>query len=214
MRKNHLIYTVFLFCLLLNSCGFLEQRLNVPTAAPAKSQPIQEKSVRTAAKPPRSDNKFLRQKQQIHHLLEGTDFLAALDLIRQEVGRGIGEKELQEEYLSALNGVIDQGEAALIEHHPEQAGLLFRAALDHFPKAAELSRNADLTPSALNVKINLCVDKLMENGIIAYRVGNLGKAIEEWQKISSFYPQHQASQKAIRTANVQLANLKKIESDQ
>ena len=214
MRKNHLIFPLFLLCLLLNSCGILEHRLSKPKAAPVESKNIKKKPVSSATKSPRADSRPLVQKQQINRLLEATDFPAALVLIRQEVGRGIGEKDLQEQYLSALNGTIDLGESALTAHHPKQAGLMFRVALNNFPKAAELTGKADLTSSALNEKINLCADKLMENGLVAYRTGNLSKAIEEWQKISSFYPQHQASQKAIQTANIQLANLKKIEIDQ
>jgi len=214
MKTNDLIYPLLLLCLLLNSCGILEHRQHLPGVAPTEPQPIRKNPIRTVTTPPRTDSRSLVQKQQINHFLAVKDFPAALILIRQEVGRGIGEKDLQEEYLSALNGAIDQGESALTLNNPQQAGQMFRAALNNFPKVAELTRSADLTPAALNEKINLCADKLMENGIIAYRVGNLSQAIEEWKKISSFYPQHQASQKAIQTANIQLVNLKRIETDQ
>ena len=214
MKTNYLIFPLLLACLLLNSCDFLEHRLNRPTAVPVETRQTESKPVRTATKPPSAKSKYLEQKQHVARLLEAKDFPAALDLITREVEQGTDEKQLQKEYLSALNGAIAQGESALAEQNPQQAGLLYRAALNNFPKTAELSRNSELPPSALTEKIELCANKLMEDGLKEYRVGNLNKAIEEWQKISSFYPHHKASQKAIQTANVQLANLKKIETDQ
>jgi tetratricopeptide (TPR) repeat protein len=219
MRINYLLFPLLLLCLLLNACGFLESRLNLHPVASTKPHPIvkknsEQKPAKTVRKPPRTHSKAVADKEKLNRLLEATDYLAALALIRQELGRGIGENELRVESLSAINGAISQGESALAGNNPEQAGLLFRAARDNFPETAELDRNTGLTPLELDAKINLCADKLMVAGIIAYRAGNLGKAIEQWQKIFAFQPQHQASQKAILTANIQLANLKQIETDQ
>ena len=44
----------------------------------------------------------------------------------------------------------------------------------------------------------------MEQGLMNYRAGKLDDAIKVWEKIIVFAPQHQASQKAIQTAFVQL----------
>lgn len=213
MRINYLFLPILLLCLLLNACGILENQLNTHSVEMAKQQEQGKVPTKTTTTS-HTDNNVLVKKQDINRLLQELDFLAALTLIRQEVERGASEKELQEEYLSALNGAISQGEDALTGHDPEQAGLLFRATLENLPKDAKLCRGTGLTAPLLEAKINLCADKLMEAGIIAYRTGNLNKAIEEWQRITSFHPRHQASQKAIQTANVQLANLKQIKTGQ
>jgi hypothetical protein len=53
----------------------------------------------------------------------------------------------------------------------------------------------------------------MERGLAAYRSGDLDQAITDWKLIRAFAPEHQASRKALQTAEIQLANLKKVRAE-
>jgi hypothetical protein len=68
-----------------------------------------------------------------------------------------------------------------------------------------------MAPESLEEKILFCADQLMEQGLVQYRQGRLSEAIGIWEKIKEFAPGHSASQNAIRTADIQLTNLKKID---
>lgn len=54
---------------------------------------------------------------------------------------------------------------------------------------------------------------MMQRGLIDYRKGNLSDAITIWKEILKLNPDHTEAKQALRTATVQLKNLKKIESD-
>ncbi|MDX2480260.1 MAG: hypothetical protein QNK24_07975 [Desulfuromusa sp.] len=156
---------------------------------------------------------LLRKKTELNNLLEKRDFLTALLAAVEGIKQGVQEEELTREYLSALNGVVEQGGLQLDANHPDQAGLLFRAALNSYPKDVELVTGAELTTEELETSIALCAKMLMERGLTAYRSGELNDAIGLWKRVLEFDPQHQASQKAIQTVSTQLTNLKKITDD-
>jgi hypothetical protein len=215
MRKMTIFSPFFLLTLLaLISCGHLDRRPQAQQASPDRAG---------APEPGAKDSKVLtseqeserlsQKKDEINRRLDAREFLAALKETKREVNRGTPEKDLAPEYLLALNGVIVLGQSQLIKDNPGQAGLLFRAGLDSFPKDPDLASAVDLTPAELEAKIEFCADKLMEKGLIAYRVGNLNDAIEVWKQAFAFHPRHQPCLNAIQTAYTQLKNLKSITDD-
>ncbi len=150
-------------------------------------------------------------KEEINLLLEQQNPLAALTMIHQMVEDGPPEITLSSEYLRALQGVLQHAEKLMEKGDYNEAGSRFKAALDRYPRDAELVALAPLSSEQLKARIDACADQLMEDGLRAYRTGDLKTAIGTWEKILSFQPQHEASQKAIHTAALQLTNLKTLE---
>ena len=234
MRTTTICYpAILLALLLLTSCARLESLLKEQHGTPGAQVPaVAKKQVPSVAKKnevrpaitvvkddkalaiKRERERLAQKKEEINLRLEAGDFPAALEEIRREAGRGTPESDLAAEILPALNGAIAQAESQLQGNNPAQAGLLYRASLDGFPRDPELAAKVKLTAPELETKIGLCADKLMEKGLSAYRIGNLNDAIEIWKQVLVFQPQHQASQNAIQTAYTQLQNLKSITADQ
>jgi cytochrome c-type biogenesis protein CcmH/NrfG len=52
----------------------------------------------------------------------------------------------------------------------------------------------------------------MEAGLVAYRSGEFAAAIDIWQQVLEFNPQHQAAKDSIQTTERQLVNLKALDS--
>jgi tetratricopeptide (TPR) repeat protein len=215
MRKMAISSPFFLLILLfLISCGLLDSRPKDQQGSPDRANALEPGARDSKALARRQENERLSQKkEEINRRLDAREFYSALEEIRREVNRGTPEKDLAPEYLLALNGVIVQGQFQLKEDNPGRAGLLFRAGLDSFPKDPDLASTVDLTSAELEAKIDFCADKLMEKGLIAYRVGNLNDAIEVWKQALAFHPQHQPCLNAIQTAYTQLKNLKSITDD-
>jgi tetratricopeptide (TPR) repeat protein len=150
-------------------------------------------------------------RQNIRQQLAAENYPAALALIRAS---GLSEAELAEEVGRALKGVLTQAEGFLQKDLPEKAGPLYRAALDGYPKTPAGAARIETNPAGITAGIETCADRLMERGLAAYRSGDLDQAIEEWKLIHVFAPRHQASRQALQTAEVQLANLKKMRTEQ
>jgi len=209
--------------LLLTSCGFLQGELKAPPAAsesasaPGKAGTVQ---VRSSASQSKASGKigesekppFDRKAIDVH--LGKGEYREALQGLTQGARRGIPEKDLLPEYLLCLNGAIEKAQALLSESDPAQAGLLFRVVLDAYPRDSDIVASADLQPAELEGVLKVCADQLMDKGLVAYRAGNMGQAIDIWKQALIFYPTHQSCQMAIQTTYAQLANLQKITADQ
>jgi len=177
-----------------------------PPASPPPSTvdvvPEQQKPVEDPVAAPR---------QKIRQQLAADDSLAALTLI---LASGLPETEFADEYVRALKGVLNQAEGLLQKDLPEKAGPLYRAVLNGYPKKSAVAARVGMSPDDIATGIETCADRLMERGLADYRSGNLDQAIRTWKQIHVFAPRHQASRKALQTAEVQLANLKKVRGEQ
>jgi hypothetical protein len=149
-------------------------------------------------------------RQNIRQQLAAENYPSALALIQAS---GLSEGELAEEFGRALKGMLNQAEGFLQKDLPGKAGPLYRAALDGYPKTPAVAARVETNPAGITAGIDTCADRLMERGLAAYRSGDLEQAIKEWKLIHVFAPRHQASRQALRTAEVQLANLKKVRTD-
>lgn len=207
MRKITFFYPIVLLALFsLAACATVE---------PWSESPTDKAVVKDGKDLAKQQEKklVLHARKEIRRQLDTGEFLSALEMIKQEVKRGTAANELTVEHLKALNGAIGLGETRLAENHTDQAGLLFRTALDNSPKDHGQASNVRLSRKELESKIEICAEKLMSKGLTAYRAGDLGSAIEVWKKIIAFHPQHQACNNAIKTAEMQRATLKKLGSD-
>jgi hypothetical protein len=108
-------------------------------------------------------------RKKVDCLLAKKDFPAALDLIQQEGSRGVPESILEDEYLQALNGTLEQAENSMKEGHPGQAGILYRSALAGLPLDEAQVRRTRLSFPEIQAKIENCANLLMEKGLMAYR---------------------------------------------
>lgn len=149
-------------------------------------------------------------RQEIGQQLASENYRSALEMVRKEVRGGVPEAALAEEYGRALNGVLSTAERYRTGGMPEKAGELFRLAHEKFPETATVSKRVSLTSPEIKVRIEACADQLMERGLVAYRGGDLDGAIKTWKMIHTFDPRHQASRKALETAEIQRVNLEKV----
>ena len=200
IQFNHAI-GVTLLLIFLTACSVQRHK-----TVPAEAGRIETKMIDRV--PP------VTPKEEINMLLEQQPPHVALATIHQMVENGVPESTLSSEYLKALQGVLKHAEKLMAKGVYSEAGNSFKAALDLYPREAELIEMVPLSIEQIKARIDNCADQLMEDGLLAYRTGDLKTAIGTWEKILSFQPQHEASQKAIHTAALQLNNLKTLEQKQ
>lgn len=150
-------------------------------------------------------------KQRLQPLLAESDQQAALKLIRREVNTGLAEQSIAGEYLLALNGIIDRSRVLMKQGEYSLAGQLLQTAQEAYPESSELAKHARLPLEELKDWRTRCADALMEQGLVAYRREDLDGALNIWQQILVFDPEHPAASKAVRTTEMQLANLRRME---
>lgn len=205
MNVRRCLLPILAVLLLMNSCRSLPVSDPLPVVKPA---PVAIDSVPPASPPAKPAGPSLRQK--IQQQLAADNAPAALAMI---LTSGLPEAELAEEYGRALNGVLNKADELARREQPEKAGPLYRAALDGYPKTPAVAARVGTSSAKIEAGIDSCADRLMEHGLLAYRGGDLEQAIRTWKLIHGFAPQHQASRKALQTAEVQLANLKKVRAE-
>jgi tetratricopeptide (TPR) repeat protein len=190
--------------LAVSACGSLRM--------PAFLSPAPDTVPAPTAAPTESQAALQGARQSARQNLAAGRYGTALEGLRRERESGTAEKALAAEYLEALNGVLDQAGHDLERDEPALAGPQYQAALQAYPHSSALAAEASLSRQQVSAKLKECADRLMDRGLTAYRSGDLDKAIEIWKQIGVFCPDHQASMQALRTAEVQLANLRKIHS--
>ena len=118
---------------------------------------------------------------------------------------------MEKEYLLAINGLIAAGEEALSHGDYTVAGQSFRLALDSYPVPPSLRGKVRRNQPQLRKQLETCANRLLEQGLMAYRSDNLDNAIRRWKEIVVFDPGHKEALKAIETATVQLRVLQDME---
>jgi tetratricopeptide (TPR) repeat protein len=196
--------TIFyiLTTLALTACAILPQEVTAPEKN--LQAPIEGFDLFT------QDN--TRVQQQARQLLVEQDYLGTIKLIQNEIGKGIDEQFLAEEYLQAVNNGLDQANTLMEQGHYPKAALLLKAVQDSYPQSLKLQRQVASSPAQLTNKINICTEKLMEAGLVAYRSGEFATAIDVWEQILAFNPNHQAAQDSVQTTQLQLSNLESMNS--
>jgi tetratricopeptide (TPR) repeat protein len=151
-------------------------------------------------------------QQHARQLLDAQDYIGTINFIQDGRNKGAGEKILSEEYLQAANSSLDQADALMKKGDYPGAAILLKTVQDGFPQSLELQQQVTTSPTQLTDKIDLCTEKLMEAGLIAYRSGELARAIKFWEQILEYNPQHQDARNSIQTTQLQLAKLRTLNS--
>ncbi|MGK2905382.1 MAG: tetratricopeptide repeat protein [Desulfuromonadales bacterium] len=163
---------------------------------------------------PRHNNQRAQQQtqQRARQLLDAQDYTGTIYFIQDELSKGLDEQALAKEYLQAVNASLVEAELLMKQGHYQRAALLFKTVRDSDLRSLELQQQITASPTQLTDKINLCTEKLMDAGLVAYRSGDFAKAIDSWEQVLKFNPQHQAAQNSIQTTQLQLAKLKALNS--
>ena len=205
----------FLLCLVV-SCNFLQEHVGGSTEQKAAVKEPASATETSTAKEPKKSSVVSSQpanRQKITRLLADDQYLEALAVIRQSSHEGATEREFGGAYRETLIGLVKQADALLDAEDYGSAGLRYRALLENFPGDRESAGNNLPSVGQVTSRIDLCAEKLMEQGLASYRSGQLQDAIATWQKILVFCPQHQAGLNAIQTARTQLSNLQKLNAN-
>jgi len=203
IRINSYMLTALLSIVTLTACGTLPQEVkDLPKRGtePELTESLDTSSQRTS-----------QALRQAHQLLSMQDYTGTINLIQEEIHKGANEQSLAKEYLLAANHNLNQANALMEPGDYQKAGLLFKTVQDSYPRSHELQEQLPASPEQLADKINLCMEKLMEAGLTAYRTGEFVTAIDVWQQVLEFNPQHQAAQDSIQTTKLQLSNLKTLD---
>ena len=195
------ILTVLLSMVTLTACGILphegKELIELPNVQTADQ--IKQNTTRT--------------REQARRLLSQKDYIGTIDLIQKELRKGVDEKVLSKEYLQAANTSLSQADTLMKGGHYSEAALLLRTVLGSYPRSLKLQEQVAASPAQIKVKIDLCSDKLMEAGLLAYRSGELTASVNIWQQILEFDPQHKAAQNSIQTTQQQLSKLKALNNN-
>ncbi len=151
-------------------------------------------------------------RQQARQLLAKQNYISTINLIQDEIRKGIDEQVLAKEYIQAANGCLAQADTLIKRGDYPKAALLLKTVRESYPKSIELQQQMAASPTQLTDKINLCTEELMEEGLIAYRSGEFATAINHWEQVLAFNPGHQAAQSSIQTTQLQLSNLRSMDS--
>ena len=121
-----------------------------------------------------------------------------------------GHPGVEENFSAALEGLKKSGDDAQRLGRPEEAGKRWMGALGFLSHPALKGRLLSFAKGDLKTGIDKQSDKLMEKGLADYREGRLESAIATWRQILAYDPSHEEASKSLRTATIQLENLKKI----
>jgi tetratricopeptide (TPR) repeat protein len=142
-------------------------------------------------------------------LAEGS-LAEAYDVLREALRGDVTETALADIYIEVENRLLDKAARVEGEGRFDEAGRVYRMALDLYPKSSQLQSALVMRKEAIRSKIDGCANELMKSGLVAYREGELAEAVAVWEKIAPFYPDYSPSEVAIKTAKQQIENLERL----
>lgn len=151
-------------------------------------------------------------RKKVASLLEKRNYRRAIELMgdRNQLNRPVAGME--KEYILAVNGLLEAGEAALNRGDCAVAGHAFKWALDAYPAEPSLRRNIRWNPKKVKKHMETCSNRLMDQGLQEYRRGDLESAIRTWKGIIAFNAGHKEARKAIETATIQMRSLQNLDT--
>ena len=190
--KKILLPTLLFLAIVLNACISPPGKDKTTTPKDKSPSEILPKSTETSKtiqeSKPSQTKKF---QKSVHSYFKVGDYPQAPDMIVQAVNKGIPEKSLGENYV-----------------------IIFKKGQTANPKSKPLIIQINLSEKKIEEHIEACSQELMEQGLVAYRSGQLEVAIDKWKKIILFVPNHSVALKAIETTETQLSNLKSLGNGQ
>lgn len=153
-------------------------------------------------------------RRKVAALLEKNSYNRALDLMSSRTNPGAPPAGVDREYIMAMNGIIAAGEESLSRSDYAVSGQSFRVALDFYPVQASLRGRISRDQAQVRKQLETCANRLLEQGLMEYRSGNLQNAIGRWKEIITFDANNKEALKAIETATVQLRTLQNMNKPQ
>lgn len=160
-----------------------------------------------------SEQQAKESRLQIEQSLTRENIEKAQKVILYSRQEKVSEILLADLYTEVTNRLLQTAEQEKSTDKPGRAGRYYRMAHEIYPVDARLQATISLSLSEIDNNIDQCADKLMENGLAAYRAGELDSAITIWKEISQFHPNHSPSLIATNTARQQLKSLEMLSSE-
>jgi len=148
---------------------------------------------------------FLRRK--VVSQLEKKNYRQAIELMN-----GRNHEGLEKEYIQALNGLLEEGDNAFSHGDYVVAARSFKTVLDAYPAAHSSRERLSHDPKQIRYNLEICINRLMEQGIEEYRRGRLENAIRKWKDVLTISPGHPQAKKSLDTATIQLQTLQNLKS--
>lgn len=165
---------------------------------------------RPPSKPPRPSAVTVEDRKKISLLLTREKFDEALKEMRAKISAGAAEQDFSTLYVTAVNGLISQGNMHLEKSERAEAGVAFKKALDYYPSDEAMQRKIYRPDHDIRGIIERLSVDMMDAALLRYRAGAIEEAIDIWDGILSFDPKNAEAMKARETAKTQLRNLKKM----
>jgi len=200
-RINFYILTLFILLTVLPGCGMLP-----PTAQESTAK--ENNNLTEPTEVPRKHH--IQALQEARRLLNEQNYAKTIAFIQNEIANGMSEQVFSSEYLQAANESLDQAERLMKLGQISKAAVIFKSIQDSYPKTPALQKQVMLSLAQVTEKVDFCAEQLMTAGLAAYRSGEFSAAIDIWQQVLEFMPQHQEAKDSIQTTQLQLSNLKKF----
>ena len=134
------------------------------------------------------DQQQANLRKKVASLLEKKSYRRAIELLSDRKHPGSPAAGMEKEYLQAINGLIAAGEESLSHDDYSAAGQSFRLALDYYPVPASLRGKIRRNQPQLRKQLETCANRLLEQGLMAYRSDNLETPSANGRKLSFLIP--------------------------
>ena len=161
---------------------------------------------RTVSPPSSADNNYVEALS----MMEEGKFERTMELFSAVWKEMPGHPGVEENFTNALEGLKKNGDEALRQGRPEEAGKRWTATLRFLSHPALKGKSLPYSKTDLKGSIDKLSENLMEKGLADYRQGRLEAAIATWRQILAYDPAHDEAAKSVKTATTQLENLKKL----
>lgn len=141
-------------------------------------------------------------RRKVISLLEKKNYRQAIELMNNKNHEG-----LEREYGQAVKGLLAVGNDAYAAGDYATAARSFKAVLNAYPPEPSRRDLASHDPKRIRTLLDVCVNRMMEQGLEEYRRGSLESAIRKWKVLLAIRPGHREAKRALDTATVQLQTL-------
>ena len=141
-------------------------------------------------------------RRKVVSQLERKNYRQAIELMN-----GKNREGLEREYVLAVNGLLEVGNGAYSSGDYATAARSFKGVLNAYPVEPSLRDRASYDPKRIRALLEVCMNRMMEQGLEEYRRGNLESAIKKWKVLLAITPGHREAKKALDTATVQFQTL-------
>jgi tetratricopeptide (TPR) repeat protein len=180
-------------------------------AACSGKESVLVKPAKVARRPAADGQKHQPQvsplRRKVVSLLEKKNFRQAIELLS-----GRNRDGLEKEYVLAVNGLLEAGDDDLSHGEYAAAASSFKAALDAYPAAPFPRERLSHDPKQIRASLEICANRMMEQGIEEYRRGRLESAIGKWKGVLAINPGHRQAKQSLDTATIQLQGLQNLKN--